>query len=553
MDTHVRIARLFAGACLGLLLANADAAALPPPRPKLVVAISVDQFGLDLFQQYRPTFTGGLKRLSEGLVFTGYQSHGATETCPGHSTILTGDHPSRTGIVANNWYDRNTGSNIYCVSKTGVADPLAKTSDLLRVDTLGDWMRRKDRRSRTIAVSGKDRAAIMMAGHHPTAVYWWDEGVGFNTSQYAGPADARSLAPAKAFDRRLFAAWRNQPPTLWPATIPDRCAALQKPYTYGKLALSGRIPPESAQGVESGPGWITDSTFTGELRASPLFDLLAVQFTEQLVAERGLGKGPATDLLALSLSGTDFIGHRFGSGGAETCVQLASIDGALGALFEQLDRQHIRYVVVLTADHGRLDAAERTGPPGRRVDVAAVIGGLNKQLRSQFGLEYDPLAGDDPRELIINLAPADDARRGAVQTAAIAWLKAQPDVADALTASDVAAAVPPPGKPVDQLTLAERFHLSFDRERSGDVMVAYPEFASLGVPQGPGATVAGHGSPWDYDRRVPILFWWPGVRPSNESRLMETVDIAPTLAAIVGVTPPAVDGRCVDVGQGCGR
>ena len=498
---------LAAAAGLAMLLPapSARAADPAPPRPKLLVVISVDQFAWELNQRYLPTFSGGLKRLSGGVSFTGYQSHAATETCPGHSTILTGDHPARTGIVANNWYDRRTGSNVYCVSKLGVADPSAKTSELLRVDTLGDWLRAATPASRSIAVSGKDRAAIMMGGHHPSAVYWWEDGAGFTTSKYAGPADAATLAPAKAFDARLFAAWRAKPPALWPAEISPACHALEKPYAFGRLKLSGKAPPESATGVEADPNWLTTPDFAAELRASPSFDPLALQFAGELAAAQNRGAGPAVDLLAVSLSSTDHVGHRYGGGGAEMCVQMAALDAALGDFLAGLDKLNAPYLVVLTADHGAIDAAERLGPPAARLDVAAVLAGLNTHLRKTFGFAYDPLAGDDPRQLFFSLPPADDVRRAEVVQAAQAWLRGRPEVADVFTADEVAAAAPPPGKPPTDLSMAERFHESFDRDRSGDLLVGYAKGATLGLPAGPGSNVAGHGSPWDYDRRVPVL------------------------------------------------
>ena len=536
------------GCFVALVSGSAGAA---PPRPKLVVAISVDQFALDLYQRYAPTFTGGLKRLNGGLVFDGYQSHAATETCPGHSTILTGDHPARTGIVANSWYVRNTGSTVYCVSVLGTSDPSARGPQFLRVDTFGDWLQRAQPGARAIAVSGKDRAAIMMAGQHPTAVYWWNDGEGFGTSSFAGPETEHIQALARDFNQATYAAWAKQPPRLWPDDLPARCAALQKPYQIGRLALSGKVPTDTARDVERAPGYVASSSFSDELRASPIFDPLALAFATRLIDDYKLGGGPATDLLAISLSSTDFIGHRYGNGGAETCVQLAAMDQSLGAFFDRLDELKVAYVVVLTADHGAVDIPERLGPPARRIDVAAVVGSLNLYLRSRFSLGYDPVAGDDPRQIIIGLAPNDNLQRKTVLADTLAWLKARPEVKAAFTADEIAAAASPEGKSVKELTLAERFHLSFDRERSGDILVAYAEGATLGVPTGPGATVAGHGSPWDYDRRVPILWWWPGVTPAAEHQPMETVDIAPTLAAIAGFKAPPVDGRCVDLGQGC--
>ena len=525
------------------------AAPAPPLAPKLVVAISVDQFSLDLFQKYRPTFTGGLKRIGAGRAYVGYQSHAATETCPGHSTLLTGMHPSHTGIVANSWYDRASASTVYCVSVDGVADPEARGSAKLKVDTLGDWLKAARPAARSIAVSGKDRAAIMMAGHHPDAVYWWSDKRGFVTSQFAGPTTPAVLTPAKAFNDARFADWRAAAPQLWPRDIPARCTALQAPHKFGGLELSGAVPPTDGKG---GSMPLTDPAFADQLRVSPAFDPMTLDFPTELVERFNLGRGPEQDLLSVSLSATDYIGHRYGSGGAEMCVQLAALDAALGAFLAGLDRLNVPYVVMLTADHGGVDAPERLGPPARRIDARPMLAELAKHLRKTFDLAYDPIDGDDPRQLIVNLGPADQPRRDAVTQAAIAWLRDQQGVvAAAYRASDIAKVRPPAGKPVADLTLEERFVESYDPERSGDIMVAYAEGSTVGTPRGPGDTVAGHGSPWDYDRRVPILFWWPGVTARDEAQPIETVDIAPTLAPLLKVKAPPVDGRCVDIGQGC--
>lgn len=549
MNGLVRVC--LAGLGAALFWATTAAAAAPPAPPsKLVVAISVDQFGLNLFERYQPTFTGGLKRLSDGLVFTGYQSHAATETCPGHSTILTGQHPSHTGIVANSWYERATGSTVYCVSVDRDADPTARGPAKLRVDTLGDWLKRSHPGARSIALSGKDRAAIMMAGHHADAVYWWADKIGFTTSHYAGPATPAVLAPAQQFDKARLAAWRVQPPQFWPRDVPQRCAALEAPHKFGAVTFSGEIPPQT---TPKGTLDLADTHFDDELRASPAFDPMTLDFASELATRLKLGRGANPDLLAISLSATDLIGHRYGQGGAEMCLQMASLDAALGRFFDGLDRQGLAYTVVLTADHGGSDAPERAGPPAQRVDAAATLSALSGHLRKTFALSYDPLVGDDPRQLILMLAPLDQPRREAMVADAVTWLKARPEVSAAYTADEIAGVTVPTGKPAPDLTMPERFAESFDRERSGDILLAYAEGATVGVPRSLGDTVAGHGSPWDYDRRVPILFWWKGVTPVAETVPIETVDIAPTLAAVIAVTPPAVDGRCIEIGQVCAK
>src|SRR3954447_17040196 len=170
---------IFAAAAL---LANASAFAASPAPPKLLVVIAVDQFSADLFDEYRAQFTAGLARLASGTVFrNGYQSHAATETCPGHSTLLTGDRPATTGIIANIWTDQSvtrSDKSVYCAEDelaSGSSSTAYKVSDKhLRVPTLGDRMKAVSPTSRNVAVSGKDRAAVMMSGHHPDQRWYWD-------------------------------------------------------------------------------------------------------------------------------------------------------------------------------------------------------------------------------------------------------------------------------------------------------------------------------------------------------------------------------------------
>ncbi len=541
---------------LGLSSALTPAVAAPPPaQPKLIVAISVDQFSSELYRRYLPGYTAGLKTLSSGVSFPiGYQSHAATETCPGHSTILTGRHPASTGIVANSWFDVKTGSNIYCVAAPGSSDPNARGPQNMHVTTLGDWVKAAEPGARSFAVSGKDRAAITMAGKHADGVYWWVDGVGFTTSAFAGPATPAITQPAAAFNSALFARWKAKPPQLWAAPS-AACTALEQPHHFGAIDISGHVPPDIAAHVEDNPQFLKTTDFQDNLRASPLFDATVVDFAEQLITREHLGQGPATDVLAVSLSANDYIGHRYGNGGAEMCVQQASLDATLGRLVGDLEKLGVPVMVVLTADHGATDAAEREhehDPKAGRLDSGAFVGKLNKALEKQLGLTYEPIVGDDPQQLTINVGP-DEALRTKVRDAALAWLKQQAEVREIFTRNQVEAATVPPHTAPDQLSLAQRFHESYDKDRSGDIAVAYQERTTFGMPRGPGDVVAGHGSPWDHDRQVPILFWWPGVSADARTTPVETVDIAPTLATIAGVKTPEVDGQCVDLGGNCGK
>ena len=199
-----RVAMLFASA-LALVTANAAAQDSPAPTsaptapaspqtaPKLIIAISVDQFSADLFAEYRNHFTGGFNRLLKGAVFpSGYQSHAATETCPGHATILTGVRAGRAGIIANNWVDLKTAradKSVYCAedeSVPGSTSIIYTVSDKhLLVPTLGERMKMANPATRVVSVAGKDRAAVMMGGHQVDELWWWD---GKKYASYAGRA-----------------------------------------------------------------------------------------------------------------------------------------------------------------------------------------------------------------------------------------------------------------------------------------------------------------------------------------------------------------------------
>ncbi len=545
---------LLAAALLATAASSAQAA--PPPKPKLIVAISIDQFSSEVFQRYRQSYAAGLKTLSSGVAYpVAYHSHASTETCPGHSVILTGRYPANTGIIANDWIDRKTGKTVYCISVPDQPDPDARGHQNIRATTLGDWTKAAEPGARVFAVSGKDRGAITMAGKTANGVYWWVDGKGFVTSPYAGPTTEAVTAPAAAFNAALFARWAKRAPKLWPK-LPRRCAALQKPHHFGDIDISGRVPPEAELASLKAKDYPATKAFQSSLRASPLYDALAVDFATQLLAREKLGQGPATDVLTVSLSATDYVGHRFGNGGAEMCGQQAALDATIGRLLKAVEAQRVPFVVVLTADHGATDAAEREHEhvdKASRLDSKAFLARLDGALRSELKLADSPLLGNDPTQIYIK-ATDEEAKRIAIRTAALAWIRQQPEVVEAYTGPEVEAASVPIGTPPEMMTLLQRLRLSYDRERSGDIMVVFRERTSFGRPLKAGDTVAGHGSPWDHDRQVPILFWGPGAPSEDRKASAEVVDIAPTLAGVAGIRPPVqLDGRCLDLGGNCAK
>jgi len=261
-----------------------------------------------------------------------------------------------------------------------------------------------------------------------------------------------------------------------------------------------------------------------------------------------LGRGSATDLLAISLAGTDYVGHSYGTEGAEMCLQLFSLDRDLGDFFGLLDRSGVDYAVVLTADHGGQDIPERLREQGfanaARVDPALSASAVGKAVGAKLGLSGPVLIGESSFGNIYldrALKPADRAR---ALSAAVAAYHAHPQV-EAVFTSEQLARTPSPTTSPDKWTLVERARASYYKLRSGDFIVLLkPRITPIPDTR---SYVATHGSPWDYDRRVPILFWRPGMTASARDTAIETADIMPTLAAMIGlpVQSGSVDGRCL--------
>jgi alkaline phosphatase len=518
-----------------------------PVKPKLIVAIAVDQFSADLFSEYRPVFTDGFKRLENGIVFPrGHQGHAATETCPGHSTILTGSRPARTGIIANDWQvptlprkqsNGKTTYEVYCAE-----DPGAPGSDVtsavlsahyLRVPTLGDRLKVTEPRTRVAAVSGKDRAAIMMAGHNADVTLWWN-GKAFDTY-----AQRESTIPSaiSAVNTRTNAAIANPASRKLPAQCDAKSFAVAVAPNANVGTLEARKPNDDRR-------W----------HASPEFDTAILDAALTTLHEMKLGAGPATDVLAVSFSATDYVGHSYGTEGAEMCDQLVALDHTLGKLLRELDKTGVAYAVVLTADHGGHDLPERNDihglPAAERVDAALAAREVGAVLAKQFGLNENVLLGRSAfGDMYLSTSvPAD--KRAAVLDAAVKFYRGQRQVAAVFTKSELIAA-PAPAAPVDEWTLLERAKASFDPQRSGDFIVLLKPYVTP-IPDGGAGYVATHGSPWGYDRRVPILFWWKGVRGFEQPNAVETADILPTLASLIGleIPPGEIDGRCLDLMAG---
>ena len=526
--------KLVLAAATAFIAAAAYAQPAPNP-PKLLLVISVDQFSADLFDEYRSQFTGGLARLATGTVFrNGYQSHAATETCPGHSTILTGMRPARSGMIGNLWIDQSVArldKIVYCTEDERVpgSTPTKYTVSAmhLRVPTLGELLKQRSPASLNVAVAGKDRSAVLMGGHSPDQRWYW------NGRQFAtdlGKAPPASVTGTNVAVARMLAAPRE------PLVPPPTCAA--KAQTF--------FLEDSKRTVRTG----TLARAAGDLasfRARPEYDGSVLALSAALIRDLKLGADAAPDIMSIGLSATDYVGHTYGTGGQEMCLQLLSLDRDLGDFLARLDQWGLDYAVALTADHGGDDIPERLRQRGiagaARVDPALETASVSKAIGHPGALLGPQSEGNFIGDVYIDRRFAG-AERATILAKALAYYRQHPQVEAAFSSQEMAAAPIPTATP-DNWSLLDMARASFDLTRSGDIFVMLKPHITPIIDTS--TYVVTHGSPWPYDRRVPIIFWQPGMPSTTREDAIETVDIMPTLAAMLGLHGVAsnVDGHCL--------
>ena len=539
------------------LLAAPVVSAQPVAKPKLLVVISVDQFSADLFAEYRGAWSGGMKRLGDGVVFpSAYQSHAATETCPGHSTLTSGVRPATSGIAANDWFGQRLDGfgEIYCVEdeqapKSTHDDYTVSLKHLSPAfQTLGDRMKALLKApTRVFAVAGKDRAATLLAGRNADQTWWYDWRVkGFTTYNDRPQTGIETVIPALKMVNQRIAAWIAQPDPAPP--LPSRCVARIAPVVAGKTTIGG--------GTEALPRMDTVEHTAKDFRIGRALDAATFDLAESMITANDLGHGKGIDVLAIGASSTDYIGHAYGTEGPEMCAQLAALDARLDRLFSLLDQRGVSYIVMLSADHGGFDASERHDnrafPAAQRATTELKADLLSARLAKKFGW---------PGTLIENRGVGGDywftpAVPAAQRAEAAQWLKdaleadKNPQIAAIYTEGQLATLPMPTGNP-SLWSLGQRVRASFVPGRSGSIYIVL-RHGTLAIPEGSAGYVATHGTPWDYDRRVPLLFWWSGINGFEQPMAVETVDILPTLAALIQLPVPSksVDGRCLDLDPG---
>jgi predicted AlkP superfamily pyrophosphatase or phosphodiesterase len=512
--------------CVALLAPPAPCPFPPAPaRPKLVVVITVDQLRPDYFDRWKSQLTGGLFQLvNEGAVFAdGYQDHAVTETAPGHSTILSGLWPAHTGIIRN-----SQGVQDSTATLLGVTGPGASPRRV-RGTALFDWLKAVDPTSRALSVSRKDRGAILPIGHAKEQVYWYQSGL-FTTSRYY----ADSLPPwVRAFNaRRLPFKAAN---ATWVLLLPDSAYKEEDNAAWENLGrdvlFPHRLPADSVRAA-------------GAVAGTPILDSLTLLFALDGLEALRLGRR-GTDILAVSLSSTDAVGHAYGPDSREIHDQVLRLDRYLAwflkRVTDKVGRDNV--VVVLTADHGVTSLPEwtraKTGAQADRVSVDTIVTAVNREL--------DRLTGAaTPREWLSfdtgMLFLQDNGRFAAtgvktdsILDAVAVRMRAVPGVGRV----DRVADLPRADTASDPVARRWIHQLAPD---AGVVLVVTLQPRS--VWDAPNLPIAMHGQPTDDDAHVPIIFWGRGVKRGTYRGRANTVDIAPTLGRLLGVTPLSlIDGR----------
>jgi predicted AlkP superfamily pyrophosphatase or phosphodiesterase len=495
-----------------------------PHRPKLVIMLVIDQLRFDYLVRFQPNFIdGGFKLLLEGganFVDCKYD-YSSTETGPGHATLATGTYANIHGIVANEWYDQASRKRVYCVNdpevkQTGGRGGSGASPRNLLVSTLGDELRlATDFESKVFSLSGKDRAAVLLGGHTANAAYWFrTDGGGFVSSTYY----MQSLPNwVNEFNRQI--------PTQPYCGKPWR-ALVETPGVGGKVLTE--FEPAANEPCP-------DDKFFAWLELTPFENEVILRFAEHVLRNENLGHGSAPDLLAISLSANDYVGHAFGPYSPEVADTTLRTDRYLAEFFAALDRQvGLQNVwIVLSADHGvaPTPAFIKDHKLGLgRFDPKALRTAVERALSTAFG--QDRWVEDfDDRSIYLNLAALDKHRieREKAEKVAADAATSVPGVWAAWTRTQFMTGSLPDSP------LARKASNSFYGQRSPDVFIVVQSFATPADTD----TTATHGTPWNYDSQVPLVFWGSAFKPGTYTTPCQTIDLAPTLAAALGLTQPS--------------
>jgi len=489
------------------LLAAACLLSAAPKKPKLVLAIVIDQFRYDYLTRFRPEFHAGFDRLlRDGAVFSNaHYIHFPTVTAVGHSTFLTGAIPSISGIVGNDWYDREEGKHVTSVSDSG-AKLLGGTGEgasphRLLVSTVGDELKMSNgRQSRVIGISLKDRAAILPAGHMANGAYWFD-------------LKSRNFVSSTYYSTDL------------PGWVKDFNSTHPGDKWAGTMWLTHKLPTD----LEKLYGNSTESP----IEASPYGNELVEMLAERALTAEQLGTRGVTDILAVSFSSNDKVGHDYGTYSAEEHDVTVKTDAILERLFQAVDKAVglDNTIIVLTGDHGVSPSAAEDAAnhmPGGRMPGNTVRNAVQEALVAKYGAG-DWVSGSWDLSLYLNdsLILQKGLDPATVRSVAAAAARHVAHIFRVYTRDQLMAGAVPNDM------VSQRVVNGFNQRRSPDIAFIPEPYWILT------SSVTTHGTPFDYDAHVPVIFMGAGIKPGRYDANIAVNDIAPTLATILEVETPS--------------
>lgn len=541
----------FLCAPLWAFLALSCAAAAEPPR--LAVVISIDQCRADYLERFRPWFVeGGFNRvLAGGAVFTeARHRHAMTATAPGHATLLSGVSASVHGVVANEWFDFSAGKVVSSLrderaplvgaplslvrAPGGVLDTDLTASPIaMRAATVGDQLKlRYGAQSRVIGLANKDRGGIFLSGRLADAVYWFHAGRIVTSAYYRAdlPAWLAEFNATEPINSRYGQTWDR----LLPREIYDR---VQGPDVADGEESRHGLGVTFPRKIDGGRPTL-DSEFHNAYRLDPHGSEVLGQLAQRAIVGEQLGQHAAPDLLCVSFSQLDYCGHSFGPDSHEIMDSVLRLDRVLAELFKFLDAQlgAGRWTVVISADHGVAPLPERVAATGHglvsgRIDYPGMTKAVEAALAAAFGAPPENSAWTVRDSYGFRLVPATLAARGVTSSAAQRVVKAAllrwPQVAFAWTRDEL----------LDPTVVVgpylKDWRLSYDSERSQDVIFSPKPYIVDRAKNG-----TNHGTPYDYDAHIPLVWYGAGVPAGVHAERVGTDAIAPTLARVLGVPPP---------------
>src|SRR6266850_2161816 len=506
-----------------------------PPKIRLVLGIVIDQFRYDYLTRFEDLFEARGFRclLRDGAVFTNANYiYLPTVTAPGHATFMSGSIQALHGIVGNEWFDRETGKTVASISDSSVkllggqGGEAASPSRLIG-STVGDQLRLSNNgQSKVVGIAFKDRAAILPVGKHPNGAYWFDSTSGtFVSSTYYFPdlpGWAKEFNQNNRPDKYFGARWdRLLPDAAYQRSLPD-----DSPY---EKSPRGNKFPHIIDGGESKPGKL----FYENFRESPFANEYTAAFAKAALEGEKLGQDDYTDLLTVSFSANDPVGHTFGPYSQEVEDITLRTDRILSDLFSYVDQKVglANTIIVLTADHGVAPIPEHSqdiGLGGGRFASGALTNAIKTALDKDFGTNVAWIRASVNGNIYFDyeVIQRQKVNRQEVERAGCeAALKVQ-GVGKCFTRTQLFFGPLPPGG------YAEQAARGFNADRSGDLVIVVKPYYLQRTEYG-----TSHSTPYSYDTHVPVIFYGADVAPGSYSNPSSPSDIAPTLSTLLGIEP----------------